>query len=393
MSARGFTLIEAMFAMAVTLTVTAAVLMIVSPSEERLMPSTETADMQQRLRVASETLYKDLVMAGAGAYLGTQAGPLSAYFASVFPSRVGASSEDPPGTFKPDTVTIVYVPSTASQATLTSPVIGSTSTITVSEDSTCPPGKPLCGFTTGMTVLVFDAAGDFDLATITGVVGSSGLLHINRPNMSTAYPAGAKIVEAVQKTYYLKVNEVAKTYQLMMDDGTTSSDVPVVDNVVALTLDYYGDPIPPVLKERTSDPGGPAATYGPVPPPLDAQIPGGGYPPGENCVFMVDPDTNQQVSRLPTLGDESPGLVKLTSSELTDGPWCPDASNPNRWDADLLRIRMIGVTVRVQSAMEGLRGPAGALFSHAGTATSVRRWVPDQEIRFQVSPRNLNLGR
>jgi hypothetical protein len=80
-------------------------------------------------------------------------------------------------------------------------------------------------------------------------------------------------------------------------------------------------------------------------------------------------------------------------AQLTDGPWCPDAMNPNRWDADLLRIRKIAVTLRVESAVEALRGPAGTLFVHGGTSRGGHRFAPDQEVRFQVSPRNLNLGR
>ena len=91
------------------------------------------------------------------------------------------------------------------------------------------------------------------------------------------------------------------------------------------------------------------------------------------------------------LGDGSNTLVLLTPAQLSDGPWCPDGSNPNRWDADLLRIRKIAVTMRVESASSALRGPASRLFTHGGTSKST--FVPDQEIRFQVSPRNLNLAR
>ena len=116
------------------------------------------------------------------------------------------------------------------------------------------------------------------------------------------------------------------------------------------------------------------------------------YPAGENCLFMLDPG-GAQVPRLAGLGSGSLGLVPLTAAQLTDGPWCPDAANLNRWDADLLRIRKIGVTLRVESASDALRGPASALFAHGGTSRGGNRWVPDQEIRFQVSPRNLSLGR
>ena len=99
-----------------------------------------------------------------------------------------------------------------------------------------------------------------------------------------------------------------------------------------------------------------------------------------------------QVPRLTVLGGV-PTLVKLTRAQLTDGPWCPDALSPNRFDADLLRIRKIAVTIRVEAAIAGLRGPASALFTNGGTSRSGNRWAPDQEVRFDVSSRNLNLGR
>jgi hypothetical protein len=85
--------------------------------------------------------------------------------------------------------------------------------------------------------------------------------------------------------------------------------------------------------------------------------------------------------------------VALSEEMLTDGPWCPDATFPTRYDADLLRIRKIGVRMRVQVASSELRGPAGALFKNGGTGMSSGRMVPDQEIRFDIVPRNFNLGR
>ena len=85
-------------------------------------------------------------------------------------------------------------------------------------------------------------------------------------------------------------------------------------------------------------------------------------------------------------------LVRLTPQLLTDGPWCPGAAAARRFDADLLRLRRVRVTLRVQAASAALRGK-GDLFARPGTSPGDRRYVPDQEIRFDVSPRNLNLGR
>jgi hypothetical protein len=53
--------------------------------------------------------------------------------------------------------------------------------------------------------------------------------------------------------------------------------------------------------------------------------------------------------------------------------------------------RRVGVILRVEAAPASLRGPAGALFTRAGTSTSAERYVPDREIRFDVSPRNLDV--
>ena len=98
------------------------------------------------------------------------------------------------------------------------------------------------------------------------------------------------------------------------------------------------------------------------------------------------------VPRLPTLAANE-SEVLLTQAQLSDGPWCPDAARADRFDADLLRIRKVRVDMRVQAALKSLRGPAGALFMRGGTSTSSTRYVPDQEIRFDITPRNLNLGR
>ena len=85
--------------------------------------------------------------------------------------------------------------------------------------------------------------------------------------------------------------------------------------------------------------------------------------------------------------------MPLTAAQLTDGPWCPDAANVNRYDADLHRVRQIRVSFRVQTGVATLRGPAGVLFSRAGTGRMSDRLVPDQAMQFDVTPRNLNLGR
>ena len=153
-----------------------------------------------------------------------------------------------------------------------------------------------------------------------------------------------------------------------------------MDNVVKLGFEYFGQVQPPALLRPVEDPIGPWTSYGPKPP--RAGLKSTTYPDGENCTFTRDAQ-GHLAPRLATLGDSSDpqALVKLTAAQLVDGPWCPDADSPDRFDADLLRIRAIAVTLRVQAEHEGLRGPAGSLFFNAGTARDGQRWVPDQEIQ------------
>jgi hypothetical protein len=189
-------------------------------------------------------------------------------------------------------------------------------------------------------------------------------------------------------TFWLKADDATATYQLMRNDTTGSADVPVVDHVVALAFDYYGDPQPPHMRTSIDDPAGPWTTYGPKP----SMAPIAPFAAKENCVF-VDDGSAMPKPRLEELGAVGGALVPLTSVQLTDGPWCPNEADPNRWDADLLRIRSVVVTIRVEAASAAVRGPASASFTHGGTSRNPHRWVPDEEARVQVSPRNLNPGR
>jgi hypothetical protein len=62
----------------------------------------------------------------------------------------------------------------------------------------------------------------------------------------------------------------------------------------------------------------------------------------------------------------------LAPETFQDGPWFPDASDRHRFDIDLLNIRRVRVTLRVQPVPH------------------LRRVLPDRAITFDVSPRNLN---
>jgi hypothetical protein len=95
---------------------------------------------------------------------------------------------------------------------------------------------------------------------------------------------------------------------------------------------------------------------------------------------------------LAPFGAAADPLVDLDPARLTDGPWCPDAASPARYDADLLRIRRVRVTLRLQAAAAALRG-IGPRFARPGTSSDGTRVVPDVQVSFDVTPRNMGLGR
>jgi type II secretory pathway pseudopilin PulG len=385
----GFTITEVLVATGIMMAVLAGIFSVLNPAQGTFQAQPEVSDLQQRVRVAVDTLNKDLMMAGAGCYSGAAAGALTNFFSPILPYRVGLTNPDPPGIFKSDTITLLYVPQTASQTTISDGMPPTSNELKVNDEPGCPSSHPLCGFSEGMSLLIFDDSGAWNTFVVTNVQESAGHLQRHGPDFDKSYDSGAHVTQIVTHTYYLKSDDATQTYQLMHYDGGTT-DAPVVDNVVGLTFEYYGEPRPPVLRKPVTDPTGPWTTYGPKPPALGVDG-GTGYPDGENCTCMVSGGP-LQVSRLPDLSPGMAGLVPLTAAMLTDGPWCPSAASAGRFDADLFRVRQVRVRVRVQANLKMLRG-TGSLFTKGGSARGGQMYVPDQEVRFDVSPRNMNLGR
>lgn len=390
---RGLTLVELVVATAVTLVVIGSALTVIAHAQRIFRAAPEKTDVHQRVRVGVDALVKDLVMAGAGTYMGRATGSLLFTLAPVMPYRAFGDSPDPAAgvRHRPDAFSFLYVPSTSSQTWLQTALPAGALDVELASAPNCPPStaRQVCGLEAHDRVLLFDDAGRADVFRVDDVVaGWLRLAHRGTP-VAAGYAAGSQVAEIRLGTYYLKGDSAPGTSQLMRHDGW-GTDLPVVDEVVSLAFRYFGDPEPPRLAgAAVGTAPGPWTTYGPAPPPLG--VARSGWPPGENCVFQVVDGV--QVPRLPVLSVGGAGQVELRAARLTDGPWCPDAASPLRFDADLLRIRRVHLTLRVQSALASLRGPAGALFARGGTARSWDGWVPDLQVELDVTPRNMGLGR
>jgi hypothetical protein len=184
--------------------------------------------------------------------------------------------------------------------------------------------------------------------------------------LSSDVAEGALVGEVSVSAYSLRTDTTTGVLQLRRGSGG-SQESPVVDRVTALAFEYFAESAPPEVAGGGTG-SARTTTYGPLPPPLDADNPHDAWPAGENCVFASDGVT--QRPRLAALLPDAHGLTLLPPGALADGPWCPDGASPNRWDADLLRIRLVRVTLRVQAP------------------SPTARRAPDTEVRIEVALRN-----
>jgi len=385
----GFTLIETLIAAAIMLVLLAVALDLLRAGEITFVTEPEAVDLQQRVRVVADSLARDLMMAGAGFSRGRFQGSLAGLIAPVVPHRTGLRSPDAPGSFFSDRLTVMYVPAAAPEASTGDPIASAATTIRIAPGPGCALSNQACGFQAGTAVLVVDDGGRFNLFTVNAVAGNLVDLQLRDAALAAVFQAGSGIAAVAVESYSLRTNPAGQVFQLCEYDGYQSEE-PVSDDIVGLDLEYYGEPAPPAIIRALSDPDGPWTTYGPKPPPIGVDDPQDAWPPGENCVFAVQ--NGAHVPRLTALGGAADAPVPLGAAVLTDGPWCPDGFAPNRFDADLLRVRRVRVTVRAQVLSASLRG-SGALFARPGTSRGGGRLVPDAHATVDVTPRNLNATR
>lgn len=356
-SERGFSLLELLVSTAIMMVVTGAIFAMVNPSQGTAKAQPEASDIQQRMRVGSDTLFKELMMAGAGPYFGARTGSLLNFFAPVMPRRLGYEAPDDTRTAFSDRVTLAYIPNSYSQTTIEQAMPPTSAEMKVTYPPNCQVPKTLCGFEIGMTVIIFDNTGHWDTFTLTQVQDAAGHLQHHGQQLNYTYAAGSTVTVAVSYTYFRD----ASTNQLMRYDGYKTT-VPIVDNVVDLKFEYFGDPAPPTKPD-----------------------PGVG---GEaNCLY----DAMHNLVGLPTLTADEGSLAILPLAQLKDGPWC--GAGDNEFDADLLRVRKVRVTLRMQASDAAVRGTNPLLFLNPGRAKQSMAMIPDYVVRFDVTPRNMNLIR
>jgi len=379
----GFTLVEFIVATLIVLVGTALAVSLVMPASAAFQALPESTDLVQRLRAAVDALRSDLANAGGGPSLGWGSGaPLA--WPAVLPCRWTGSalSGTAGGCARGDSITILSMAGSAPQALVAPAIQDQTAPLALSAASACALDRSACKLHAGALLLLVDGTSSWDLVTASAVSTDGRTLTTSRRS-STAYAPGALVGEATARAYFGAVEAGTGTPQLRRaDDGGNS--YALIDHAVALSFEYFGAAAPPAIVDGPA-PASRAATYGPLPPPAGVDNPLDLWPAGENCTFMLQDESH--VSRLASLAPEVSGLARLPSALLADGPWCPDAASANRFDADLLRIRLVRVTVRLQAQSPGVRGIAAGWFAHPGLTRDATRLVPDMTVLFDVALR------
>jgi type II secretory pathway pseudopilin PulG len=338
----GYTMVELLAATAVLLVAAAGFVRLLDSSAARATLWNESADLQQRARVAGETLISVLGAAGAG----TSAGPLQHFFAAVDPRRR-------PGSVSSRAVTVRSIPADGARGRLAQPLAAGSDVVTLTSGGECPSGQTACGFETGMDIVLFDGTGQWDAATVRSTGPGSLVIADRAGSRSVTYPAGAQVAQFLETTLF--VEDVDGT---LRREHAGVSNLPIIDNVIELRLEYFGDPSPPV------HPRPPAGTA--------------------NCLYGSDG------ARIPypTLPADDGSLATMPLGMLDDGPMC--GAGATAYDMDLLRVRKIRATIRLQSGHASLRGSDPSLFARPGAARASDRQLPDLQFTVVAAPRNLN---
>lgn len=350
--ARGFTLVEVLVGSAISLAVIAVACLLAAEAQLAWRAASARVDLQQRARVTADLISRLLREAGAGPMSGPARANLIRGIPPVLPRRVGRRGAHPFNEFRTNAFTVIRAIAESEHGVLLTPVAPGTATLELSPG---PCALTACGFADGVSLMLLDSSGRFDIFTVTAVEGMAVSVRHHGVDRAAAYAAGTPVVAVESASITLD----ASSRTLRLYDGDTT-DLPLLDDVVDLKAVYFGEGEPPVW---------------PRPPDGEA-----------NCLYAAD--GTYQSRLLPFLAAPG-GLIELTSDMLTDGPWC--GVGDTQYDADLLRVRRMRVSVRLQAGDAAVRGTDRARFANPGSARRSALFVPDVTVEIDVAPRNLRL--
>jgi Prokaryotic N-terminal methylation motif len=375
MSARGFTLVELLIASVLTLLVVAAAVAMASSARQAFVVEPAALDTVRRVREGTAVLGAALAGAGGGSAVGDGVWSFGASVPIVRP--LTALTGAPSSRF---TALWTLRAIEGGRGRLAAPQPGPAGSLTLDRAaSACPLTTAVCGFDVGDIAAVFDGRGHYDVFQIGEVSDVLGRITPGAP-LGYAYGSGAWVL-AVRADRFglLRQNDGSQALTRITWSGARE---PMVDGVVDLEFRVWGRAPAPEIRDAATGPG--VAQYGlPPPGPLDPD-PDNVFTAGAHC--MVARTGAAPVSRLVSYEPEADGLVRFEPGDFADGPWCPYDGSAGAYDADFHRISRVDIRLRVEVQSAEFRGPAGRLFTRAGTASrNAPKWVLDRTLVTSVA--------
>jgi len=367
----GATLVELLVATALLGLALGTVAMLATAVLAGFEADPAAADQQQRARAGIAALSDDVRRAGSGFVQSPDLAPGTALPALV-PDVVA------PGAWAvravPHTLTTLAGRRGAAHATLRAPAVAGDTWLRLDRPAFCSLAVISCGFVAGDDVLLFDAHGRMAAAAVRQVAPPLDL-ELAQP-LGESWRIGASVSSVVAHAYALRDDPATGLAQLVRSLGAGPAN-PVIDFVTRFDVEWQGAAITPVVL-MAPDGTLEDATAGPRPPPVGTAA-DPAWPAGENCAYARDGAT------LPRW--RSTTAVSLGT--LGDGPWCPSATAPSRWDVDLAHVTRVRVTLGVAVASARLRPPASVLW---GDRYAGPRLVPDVTVVMDLIPGRRNGG-
>jgi prepilin-type N-terminal cleavage/methylation domain-containing protein len=227
---RGFTIIELLIAMAITLTIAGAMAGVAEPARAAFDRVPAELDLQQRGRTALEVLSQAIRAAGTDVAAANLLGSLS----DLMPV-VSVSEPDESGAVFTSLTAIVPVAGAAQGVlAIDQAAPGAAMTLAVAP---CPNIKDVCGFTPGATAVVTDGDGHFDIFIVASTNPGARRLTPDR-QLSQAYPTGSMVVEIEASTFSL-AEQADGSYSLIRVTAAGAVQ-PVADFLEDLTFSVTG---------------------------------------------------------------------------------------------------------------------------------------------------------
>jgi Tfp pilus assembly protein PilW len=226
---RGFSVIELLVALTMTLAIAGALANVVPPARAAFERVPGEFDLQQRGRTAIDVLSQALRSAGRNVAATESLGPLS----DVMPA-VSLSEPDENGGFTE--LTVIAPLTDPAQGVLAAAQSGPAAAIILDADL-CPDISDVCGFQPGSTAVIVDGLGNYDVFQVAATIVAARLLMPARA-LSRSYPAASAVVE-VDEFKFTLAEQPDGSYALIRQTAAGAVQ-PVVDFVSGLAFRGVG---------------------------------------------------------------------------------------------------------------------------------------------------------